>query len=59
MATNPSLTWVRTITFTDGTGFTIIHREPRTEEQWQADFKRIATREGKTIELFAPPQESG
>lgn len=45
----PNQTWVRTITFTDGTGFTIIHREPRTEEQWQADFNRIATREGKTI----------
>ena len=50
MANNPpSQTWVRTLLFTDGSGFTIIHREPRTDEQWNADFKRIAEREGKTI----------
>ena len=42
-------TCVSTVTFTDGSGFTVIHREPRTEEQWLADFKRIAEREGKII----------
>jgi hypothetical protein len=35
--------------FTDGSGFTVLHREPKTEDQWQADFKRIAERECKTI----------
>ena len=43
------MTCVRTVTFIDGSGFTVIHREPRSEEQWEADFKRIAEREGKTI----------